>query len=534
MHDKINITPLLKFEIVENIKSNIFTTAANTYMGIGRPIRWGDAVDPEEVDEIEGIIFSTNYANQVWRDMVAMKKVESASMYLVVPRRDWISGIHYDPYSDNQALFSHEAHLSIGTVDATGNIVYSNTAVFTGNLATGNVIQIGHESKEVVGFINATAVVINTNVSTAYTNTAAIRISNTYPQFANNFYVRNSKDQVFKCLFNNYEANSTVEPTIDIDGQLPENPYIETGDGYKWKYLYTIPYGLKQKFFTKNWMPVVEDASVVAGAVSGRIDVINIVDGGTGYFLDNGESGNSNSLAILTVVGDGTGATVSARVESGVITDINILNGGSDYTTAEIVIDDPDQLANGTSANLEVAISPYGGHGSNPAKELGCFSIMISVDLEGTESGTIPVGTDVDPFDFRQIILVRDPLTANGLYANDSVYRTTTKLSLTDPGTSNYSNDETVYIGASGDPAFTAVVVHWEPNTNELYVNNLSGNVTVGSTLYGTVSNASATILGTEEPDVSLFAGDILYIENRQKIVRNENQTEQIRLILSF
>ena len=531
---KSAITPFLKYEIVEVIKNNVFPTLANTYVGIGRPIRWGDAIDPETADEIEDVVWTTNYANQVWRDMVAIKRVEAADIHEVIPRRDWQSGTTYDSYSDSVELFSHDQKLSIGTGDASGNVLVANTAVFTGNIATGNVITIDGESKEVIGVINAAAVTINSNVSTTMTNVALIRISNTFPQFANNFYVRNTKDQVFKCLFNN-DIASTVEPTIDIDGQLPENPYIETGDGYRWKFLYTIPYGLKQKFFTKNWMPVVDDASVIAGATNGRIDIIDILDGGTGYFLDNGESGNSNSLSILTVTGDGSGANVTARVESGVITDINILNGGSDYTTATITINDPDQLANGNIASLSVVISPYGGHGSNPAKELGCFAVMTSVDLVGTETDTIPVGSATDPFDFRQITLLRDPLLTTELYANASVYRTSTKLSLTDPGITNYTNDETVYIGTSvANASFTATVIHWDENTNELFVNNLSGNVVVGSTLSGNVSAATATILAVEEPDIGLFAGDILYIENRNKIVRDVDQTEQIRLVLSF
>jgi hypothetical protein len=334
-------------------------------------------------------------------------------------------------------------------------------------------------------------------------------------------------------MYNENGTASTVEPSIDIDGQLPENPYILTSDGYKWKYLYTIPYGLKQKFFTTSWMPVTTDRAVTAGSVDGRLDIIMIDDGGTGYFLDNGESGNSASLTIVTITGDGTGAEVTARVSSGVITDLNILDGGSGYTYANVTVSDPDQLANGNSAVLVAMISPPGGHGSNPLKELGCFTVMTTVTFEGTESDTIPVGTDAYPFDFRQISLIRDPLLTNGDYANGSVYRTTTKLSMTSTGGSNYLPDEVVYSGPSLEEAtLTAIVVSWDSINNELFVNNVRGTPTVGTTVVG--SAATSSVLGIEEPDVRLFAGDILYIENRQKIVRDADQTEQIRLVLSF
>jgi hypothetical protein len=158
---------------------------------------------------------------------------------------------------------------------------------------------------------------------------------------------------------------------------------------------------------------------------------------------------------------------------------------------------------------------------------------MTTVTLSGTESGTLPVGTDVYPFDFRQISLIRDPIDADGAYANASVYRMTTKLSMTSTGGSNYLPDEVVYSGGSlAEATLTAIVVNWDSANNELYINNVRGTPTVGTTLVG--STATAAILGVEEPEIDLFTGDALYIENRAKIVRDADQTEQIRLVLSF
>jgi hypothetical protein len=528
---KASITPLLKYEIVNFIKADMFPVAANTYVAIGRPIRWGGD-DTETSDEIENVVYTTDSVNQVFRDMMAMKKVESADTALVVPRVDWVTNTTYDEYHDHIQLFSHIDTLYVGTANATGNTVVANTAVFSGNISIGNTVSLNSETRQVIG-VNTTHLIVNSVFTYDVTNGDVFRVDDKYPFFANNFYCRNSKDQVFKCLFNNINAPSTIEPTIDIDGQLPENPYILTGDGYKWKYLYTIPYGLKQKFFTNNWMPVNSDNSVIAGAVDGRIDTYNIEDGGSGYFLNNGESGNSNSLSIITVTGDGEGASITAEVQSGVIIDLNIINGGSGYTYANVTVNDSDQLATGNIAILSVEISPPGGHGSNPAKELGCYSIMTVVTFEGTEGDLIPVGGGSYPFDFRQISLLRDPLLANSDYATESVYRTTTKLGVTSTGGSNYVNDEVVYIGTSLESAsMTGVVVNWNPTLNELFINNVRGTPTVGATLVG--STATAAILGVEEPDIKLFTGDVLYIENRAKIVRDVDQTEQIRLVLSF
>ena len=48
------------------------------------------------------------------------------------------------------------------------------------------------------------------------------------------FYVMSSTFNVYKCLDNNSGANSTVEPTGT------SSSILTTGDGYKWKYMYTL------------------------------------------------------------------------------------------------------------------------------------------------------------------------------------------------------------------------------------------------------------------------------------------------------
>lgn len=531
------ITPLLKYEMAERIREDILSVQANTYVAIGRPIRWGND-DTETANEIENAAFTINYQNQIFRDMVAMKKVQTADIALVVPRVDWTTGTKYDQFLDHVEMFSFTDYTTIGNVSvSSGQTQVSNvdTGSIFSTLAAGDIVEIEGVQKEIINVSSGSGKLnVNSAYTTTFTSNVMLKVSNTYPNFANTFYVRNSKDQVFKCLFNN-NVVSTSEPTIDIDGQLPENPFIITGDGYKWKYLYTIPYGMKQKFFTTTWMPVVSDTAVTATAVDGRLDIVNIINNGTGYYTI-GQSGNSASLPIIVVTGDGTGANITAKIESGVITDLNILDGGSGYTTANITAVDPDQSATGVDAVFDPVIGPKNGHGSDPSRELGCYSVMSCVELSGTENGLIPVSnTQSDIFDFRQISLVRDPLLSNGSYATASVYRMTTKVTVTDPGASNFLNDETVYIGSTLQGAgFTAIVVYWDTTNNILYLNNIAGTCTSGQQLTGANSAAVATVLTVDEPSVEMFTGDILYIENRSKIIRDNDQTEQIRLTFSF
>lgn len=422
------------------------------------------------------------------------------------------------------------------------NRLAKNTAgLFFGNTDIGTLVSIENEIREVIDVKSNYVVMVNTKFNNTYSgNTNILKITDKYPLFANNFYVRNSRDQVFKCMHTPGNTTdsfaSTQEPTINIDGQLPESPFIETADGYKWKYLYTIPYGLKQKFFTKDWMPVVREDIAVNSAVDGRIDVIDILSSGSGYYLGNGYSGNIASYDIVTITGDGTGATATARIENGEITELNILDGGEGYTKANVIINDVNQLPTGTDAAFDVVVGPPGGHGFDPVKELGCYSLMLSVELNNIESGKIPVTSLSGNFDYRQICIVRDPIqTSTGLYANGSVYRTTTKFTLSDPGISNYQNDETVYVGTGlGSAVFSGTVAHWDPNTNELFLINLDGSYAdlIGQEIKSVTTTAA--ILGIEESELVTFSGDLLYIENRLPIVRNTDQVEQIRVVFSF
>ena len=101
------------------------------------------------------------------------------------------------------------------------------------------------------------------------------------------FYVLVDEERVYKCIDNNYGAASTVAPT-HTDSQIRT-----LSDGYRWKYLYTIPES-KRKFLTRTqganlgYMPVEHVTSVNENddrqlqydvqnnAVDGSIDFIDL------------------------------------------------------------------------------------------------------------------------------------------------------------------------------------------------------------------------------------------------------------------
>jgi hypothetical protein len=510
---------------------------ANVYVMLGKALPWNTIEDIETPND------TTQYKLDCLNQGIVLKKINSSDIQVVAPRVDWATGTAYYSYHQTANLFLKSTETQISGANVNVSLSLANTIVANGaNFSTatplvsaGSLIRIGTEYKEVVR-VNTSGdyLMVNTGFASAYTDNAIFKISTSQSkQYINPFYVRNNIDQVFKCMSNGTSgALSTSMPQISLDGQLPENPYIETADGYKWKYLYTIPTGLKNKFFTDKYMPVLRENIVYDNAVGGRIDVINILNGGTTYY-----SGSSiSNYAVVTVTGDGTGASVTVDVTAGVITAVHIISGGSGYSYATITITDPLKISGGVSAVLEAVISPQYGHGYDVAREIGASDLMISVDFAGDVSGYYPImsdGTD----DYRRVCLIKDPKTVSGRYATNTLYSMFTTMYLSNPA-ADYGHDQNVFVGASYETAtMTAKVIHFATGDNIIYVNSIQGDIANAATktLYQqNLSSAVAQIYSVTLPTINILTGEILYIENRAPIVRNLNQTETVKIVLEF
>jgi hypothetical protein len=116
---------------------------------------------------------------------------------------------------------------------------------------------------------------------------------------------------VFKCLYNNGGAESTIQPSFSVTSA--DDTFYETSDGYQWKYMYTVDSTTFNKFSTLELMPIVESANVSGNAVSGAIDVITVINGGAGY--NNYLEGQFNSTDIK-ISGDNLAYAVSANASS--------------------------------------------------------------------------------------------------------------------------------------------------------------------------------------------------------------------------
>ena len=173
------------------------------------------------------------------------------------------------------------------------------------------------------------------------------------------FYCLTEEFNVYKCLFNNGNRPSSVRPT-----GTSTTP-IQLNDGYIWKYMYTIPLSVRNKFLTSTIMPVstaltnqfYSKGSIVSFTIenpgkgypitSYKVTGFRIIDGGSGY----------NSEPTITISNPDQAGGVPALVDqvviaSGSITAIFLAEQGSGYSYPPIV------SISGGGATREAVVEP--------------------------------------------------------------------------------------------------------------------------------------------------------------------------------
>jgi hypothetical protein len=417
--------------------------------------------------------------------------------------------------------------------------------------------------------------------------------SNSTSLYLANFYVVNSDFRVYICLYNgaspenNFQGNPSLdEPTFT---DLEPRPAGVSGDGYVWKYLYTIKPSEIIKFDSTDYMPVPRDwGSLGESAIvknnaqtSGQLKIATIKNRGVSLGLPR-------VVTQVPIVGDGFGAFASitigndSRVES-----IDITTGGFGYTFASIDWRSSGIVAEQVNPVFEVIIPPQGGHGFDIYRELGAYYVLIYSRIEN----------DVNNPDFitgnkiSRIGLVENPKqfdTLENLNLDTASGTFALKLKGISPNEEDFS--ETIFIANStisqtvgtGETAVgrvisydqeTGILKYWQDRSTVgfnydgtknqfpeygLKIHRFSSFVTGSGTLniqggsktlqidnsFGTVQSPTTSInnrnlgqsfvQGISNPEVQKYSGNIIYVDNRPAILRSINQKEDIKIVLQF
>lgn len=352
--------------------------------------------------------------------------------------------------------------------------------------------------------------------------------------FDQSFYILTDEFKVYKLIYKTTTGNSTIKPTHTTASVDPVNG----GDGYWWKYMYTITATEATSFLTNNYMPVKTVVIPAGGTIgdlniddqtrynyqqaslanAGKIYRVVVTAGGTGY----------SSTPTVTIVGDGSGAVASATVAGGVITGITVSNVGANYNVANIVITD----STGTNATARAVLSPKSGHGTNPVAELGGFYIGLRILLSGGEGAGDFI---VNGAQFRQLGLLKNPYnhgtTTISTAATLSALKT---ITLGGGSAGGFTVGDYITGGTSGSKAFVdsfdgvSGVLKIHQNDKTGYGAFSASEAITGAT------GGSGTVGSQGNPEIQRFSGDVLFVESRASVSRSASQLEDIKIIIEF
>ena len=376
-------------------------------------------------------------------------------------------------------------------------------------------------------------------VYTQYDDTNASLMSNT-------FYVLDTTVlpyKVYKCLWNNADAthvagaNSTVAPSTTGTTVTPKL----TADGYVWKYMYTITTD-DYTYLTTAWMPVMTNSTVSADATdnAGKLPIVVplvVTAGGSDY--------NPAVDATATVLGDGIDATITANgitfsTTANAVANVSFNTAGSGYTTVDAI--SVTQSGSSNTATVRALIPPYPNHGHDAVKELGCVSVMLTAELAYAEPHSNSSMTVVN--EYRRVMLLRDPLLADGSVANGIFYQQTYDCSLTS-NTATFEPDDVVTV-TNTTYTVTGTVVDViknseSPQESVVRITNVhdggrtaAGYVAFANTDTITSSLVSAVLGTVRVPELKIYSGNVLYIDQRVPVTRSDAQIEEVRLVFGF
>jgi hypothetical protein len=391
-------------------------------------------------------------------------------------------------------------------------------------------------------------------------------VTNSSSLYESNYYVVNQNYRVYICLNNGTNSDNPLgrqsldEPDF-VD--LEPRPAGTSGDGYIWKYLYTIKPSDIIKFDTSNFIPLpetwgnpgTESAAIKGNAVSGKIESVVIKSKGAGY-------PQSKTYVNIPILGDGSDGkvTISTNVY-GEVSDVIVSSGGRGYTKGIIRFEPgapnvPDNLfvGEGNIAEFDVIIPPDGGHGYDVYSELGAYRIIINsrYETDATNPDVI-VGND-----FATVGIINNPVVNSGelyvsalkglkLMGGNSTYTVDEKITQTiGVGktavgfVASWNNDTKVlrYYQSSGSAGAAVGYTLYDFTSNpdvggSLVINNLSGEsleidssftsstITINNKTYNLGSNY---VSGISSSEYVSGTGEIIYIDNRQPIPRSLSQ----------
>lgn len=534
-------------EIARSLYRDIHNENDFFYFFVGRTTEWRDE------ESIESPVDSVRYSNSTSRNMLFMKRIQSSDVVLMIPRINWTTGFIYDQYDDKY-----------GELDPDGNVYTSYSGAESLQDSLFYVLtDEDHVYKCLSNNGNSPSTIKPTGTSISAIETADGYIwkfmfkveASDKTKFLTNDYIPVRKiagsgdpefdvnGQIDQITITNTGSSYTSAPLVIINGdgegaaatasisggEVTSISLTNAGSGYSFAYI-TFSGGGGTGAEASVTLGATESGTaqenVENAAIPGTVDRIEIINGGIDYIEGD---------ASVSIVGDGSGAEAVLTIDpdDGAITAVTITNQGSGYTFANANIVSTE----GTGAELLTTISPRSGHGANAQKELFATNVGFSVNLTN-DSADLFLNND-----FRQIGIIKNPL----VYGTTDNFRDSTGtccfvIIVSDP--ENYDLDDVIVTDSGG---FFTVIQKVDADDDgieeSIYLLPFIPRITESSVLANTSKSITGLVINTlapgdveplVEPEIDNKTGEIIYTDNREFIVRQEDQVEKIRAILKF
>ena len=527
----------------ENFKEDV--AGSSVYVGIGKTDVWStatsdltDATTPfTPQDRIDDI-------HEAYQNMIGMKKIASADVAHIVPRHTWTSGTTYTAWdSDDSAIY-----------DKAFYVVTSEYKVYK------CISSPGTQSTVEPTHINTDPTAESDTYKWKYMYTVSVTDAE---KFLTISYLPVRTEPTVSTSTGGNGGSSSVTVTLTAANEYIVAGMLVTGSGITAGDTVAAIDGVTLTLSTAR--PVANGTTLTFGRLAdtdvnyanqtAQINSANTsltaVAGIERYEVTAGGSGYTSAPDVI-VRGDGTNALAVATVSGGAVTAITVstagsgteANKGDGYTVADLLIGSVTS-GGGTSAAGRAIITPSGGHGIDPVKELGAFYVAVNSQLSGSEGGDLTVGND-----FRQISLIKKPQNfGTDVTASATTLRARKALVLANAGSvSGFAVDQVIVGSSSGAKAYlveidtTNKVLYYVQNSKTGYADFVSGD-----TITGTLPSGGSSVLNTTSgttwygqstngygPEVKMNSGQLLFLENRDAINRSSSQIEDIKLIIEF
>ena len=363
------------------------------------------------------------------------------------------------------------------------------------------------------------------------------------------FYTIIDNNQVYVCLRQSKSSGGTPNPSTVAPSGTSNVPFT-TSDGYAWKFLYTVGVVDNTNFTTGNFIPVkkvgILDSDGSGGITSTSTDVqqIAIQDSAVakplvGFQITNSGAGYATA-PLVTITGNGSGAYATATVSGNAVQKIeikdsaNTLLGGTgyDYASVTFTAQGGDTITDVATARVKHGVTA--GFGADPRVDLRSSAVMFNIQPDGIEGGEFHVGTS-----FRQLALIKNPTdSADTAYTSVSgnALRRLELFQLT----TAFTKGQLFTGSTSGAKGYVGHVdsdeIWFHQNETIGFKAFIAGEQIEEDVTDGIGRLDSATGIGgfNKGGAIDPFSGELLYIENRAKVVRASDQKEDIKVIIEI